>query len=792
LRIITSGPIGEIRTIPTMPDGEGSSKRSPNSKLIDLSSFWKITSGVADNKLLNHQRLRTAALPIELFVAATTSLWVFELNLVSALLIVTILACLAITGQRIIEWSGARESGLGLGLVVGCSTYTLFAQVLLVLGISHSFAHWVAVGVPLGLAILSGRVQTGNQLAVSHVVNCLPLSALSVGLLVVALRQTWLMPFALGVASYERVRGAVNTGAQWRILSIIATMLGAAASAFLRPNLWWYFYQGNDAQFFESLSWSVARWSVLEHPGFSGGSIAGYHWLTYAFFGGLSESARLQPWDGLLKIGILIIPTTFALLILESQNSRGRLLTISQGLLVLLAVAATPSTRVDSFTFSILVSFAFIILSGMKFDQRHRVMRLALFVLMSVALIFAKVSTAAIVGAILTVSIILQMIRGKPVSLVPTLSLAGVFVVLNLWLFRQIEAQALLGFRLNITSSTNEIRSLLDNPFLATHFLIWIVLLNYFGNRKECIPSPIALATLGIALFALLTHIALVGPYTSYFGLPAVYLFTLYATRERCESQVVQVEINRRLKSLVLPLALFCATAAGFGIESFTNREVFQGSGLSLLIGASLLLASIRSRSRRPILCAIAVVAGLGVFSGQLINGYKQVATLGAGIYTTPGEKNAASFGSDGLDEVSRYVRKNTSQDAILASNNFCCFGESWFSSTEARSVSGSEENWEQSLGGANYLLPANTQRRFLLQGLRFQTGSRPPTGDQSNRMRLSLAFANRPTTREVEELKRYGVSGYIVNLSLTDRRDWSEFAIERFRSDDFIYLELK
>jgi hypothetical protein len=42
-----------------------------------------------------------------------------------------------------------------------------------------------------------------------------------------------------------------------------------------------------------------------------------------------------------------------------------------------------------------------------------------------------------------------------------------------------------------------------------------------------------------------------------------------------------------------------------------------------------------------------------------------------------------------------------------------------------------------------------------------------------------------------LDGLKGYGASGYVVNLSLTDNRDWSEFAIEKFRSGEFLYFEL-
>ena len=91
--------------------------------------------------------------------------------------------------------------------------------------------------------------------------------------------------------------------------------------------------------------------------------------------------------------------------------------------------------------------------------------------------------------------------------------------------------------------------------------------------------------------------------------------------------------------------------------------------------------------------------------------------------------------------------------------------------------------------GGANYLLPVETRRRFLLQGLRFQTGLAEPSIEQLKRLNLSIEFAENPSTLLLKRLKEYGVEGYVVNLALTDRRDWSEFATEAFRSGDFVFL---
>ena len=75
------------------------------------------------------------------------------------------------------------------------------------------------------------------------------------------------------------------------------------------------------------------------------------------------------------------------------------------------------------------------------------------------------------------------------------------------------------------------------------------------------------------------------------------------------------------------------------------------------------------------------------------------------------------------------------------------------------------------------------------MQGLAFQTGLADPSTDQIQRMNLSLEFADRPSALVLKRLKEYGVEGYVVNLALTDRRDWSEFATESFRSGDFVFL---
>lgn len=205
------------------------------------------------------------------------------------------------------------------------------------------------------------------------------------------------------------------------------------------------------------------------------------------------------------------------------------------------------------------------------------------------------------------------------------------------------------------------------------------------------------------------------------------------------------------------------------------------------------LLLALRLQDRnRFIFTSLILTILLAVSGGVGIDGYRRLLNYGTGNYTNQ-RGNSAPLSTEDLRLLGDFVRDNTNSDAVLASNNFCCAGQSWWQEvlvdpkSHASSVSG-EITW----GGANYLASVETRRRFLIQGLRFQTGGNLPTSEQMNRMTLSLNFANSPSASSLRELKAYGVSGYVVNLSLTEHRDWSEFAIERFQSGNFVYLELK
>jgi hypothetical protein len=212
-----------------------------------------------------------------------------------------------------------------------------------------------------------------------------------------------------------------------------------------------------------------------------------------------------------------------------------------------------------------------------------------------------------------------------------------------------------------------------------------------------------------------------------------------------------------------------------------------------LVIALPTAIAAARSREKlSAVIGPLVIVACLSFVSGTNLDNARRHLEYGYGIYLNL-ESNDPAFASADLRSVGRFIRETTQQDIVLATNDFCCFGMEWWSQTVDGRRSHLESDISTRWGGDNYLVAAESRRRVLIQGLAFQgIGDGGPSQDQIQRMNLSLSFANAPTQKIVDELRDYGVNGFVVNTSLTARRDWSEFAVERYRNGNYIYLELR
>ena len=731
--------------------------------------------------MIETQRKIGIYLPLIFFSIAT--LLLFEIPIKSAIVLVYVLTVIAGAGQTIATKVGYNGVGVGIGSVVGVGAFTFAVQLLLLLGTPSALAHWSVV-LAMTTVLIFGRFGRSNPLIMSEVCHQTNIyMAASVALVVATLRQPWMLPFTCVVVAFGIwLQGKKLTAKSFLISSILAT-IGWFASSLLRPNRWWYFYADNDFQFFESLSWSIARWGVFEHPGFVGGSIAQYHWLSYGFYGGLSELASLEPWTALLKIGPILSYFVLAELIINASPKAFNPNAPWRWIVLVFVVWLTRVNIADSWAFSILIAVAFLRLA----EAEIKVVALPLillWLLLSGTLIFSKTSTSVVVAAILALKVLWNRPRLRSPQLVPIVSLIFLGVMTAMLMSGSTATTTFyLPAKTTITVVGNFLKSFLEYNMSLTgsrgllpHLVIWLTALSLFHaspsqkfgttGKVLLLLTPICVtATLyfdGIYRYFLLTPNLMLSIYIASLLLDVTYFES---------NKFLQ---NKKLKSVVVLLFGFLSgfiwRQKSIGLllaEVFQSTLVVSLAAIVFFLLICVWLDRKIVRTLVPSVGAVLLISVAGVLFSFQVDDFFATKARGIEWYSVR-ENTEPNFGTNDLIEVGKFIRNRTDQDLILASNNF---------------------NQKFKHGGANYLLLVETRRRFLLQGLRFQTGLAEPSIEQLKRLNLSIEFAENPSTLLLKRLKEYGVEGYVVNLALTDRRDWSEFATEAFRSGDFVFL---
>jgi hypothetical protein len=589
----------------------------------------------------------------------------------------------------------------------------------------------------------------------------------------------------------------------------------------------------------ESLSWSTSQWSFLEQPGNLGQSTAAYHWLGHNFFGVLSHLAVLEPWKAMMNIGAPVISIVLASLLLEPARKKAIRPNSAQWTLILIVTIGVGWYRVDSFVFGVLVALAVLALFLKDSDRGSRpLFRFALWCLLFATLTFSKATTSLVIAIALFALGMYHFARKKSVAWIPMVACLLTNVILYVLVFGDSVYSDNVAIRLGL--SQGAVLEVLENTLLfsVTAVLLPIaamaVLLPQTSTPRLSVTTDLLLifslflvASLGLALFGFAYHQRIGTPLLVLIATACVWKLVAAFASHSPPSSITGI---RMLKWSLGVIAIFLTA---FAFPVLVNRltvrlqidttdpvveQIIRGFRqlspwliLTLVVIALLLKASRAVRTR----IAVALTAvTLAVALGSQLDYSRRVLTWGTSVYYN-WPANDSPFPSADLTNVGKYIRDNTSSDTILASNNFCCFGNRWWidivsqievSGEESLPFSSINATWIDELpieqrapvasiiwGGDNYQTTAVTRRRFLMQGLSFQQGRFDrPTPEQLKRMSLSLDFANSPSSENAAALRSYGVSGFIVNLSLTSHRDWAPFASEKFRDGQYLYLELR
>jgi hypothetical protein len=603
--------------------------------------------------------------------------------------------------------------------------------------------------------------------------------------------RLWLMPVSLSLVT---VRFAQRRPTGFRVLlSSLAVIIGIVVSMHMRTEFWWY-TNSNDSAYFESISWSINQWGLFENPGYFGGSVAKYHWLSYAWSGHLSQVARLEPWQSLNIVSpifcVIAVVGVVGSMLKENWKlqSNMRLLVIYCGASSIGIVVSVTSLN---YSFIGLMVFALIIrqLSAIRFAKQL----IILIYLLSVVFLSKVTSGLVAISLFLSFAPFLPSYKDRvPKSRI----LIGPIVLTTLAFVLNFLDSAKNASSTKIDNFHNAMAQL-NSPYFIPVFAALLYLIVHAIQTRHKEKQFETLTTLLIFVFSLIYFLfraSLEGEYIFY-AVTTLVIMNFYVSK----FSIYCLHAGR----FTVPLCGLGLAIIGFWFyrhpvlgnvqftQSFLDSIVSAtnqfGIGVFALVGILIAVVIVPRNSGKAIASGVLVCALLNV--GTQLNSGWVIVHQSSDNYEESGG-NSAPHANLNLRLLSAFVKSNTDSNIVLASNNFCCLGSAWFDKDLLRLRTGDIIYDESTLGGANYLLPAHTQRRFLIQGPRFVFQNF--SNNLEDRMQLSLGFANNPTMDTVLKLKTYGVKGFVVNLSLTQIRDWSQFANTLYANDEFVFMTLK
>lgn len=750
---------------------------------------------------------------LAVLIAVVASIYLLGVSWWGSIVLVCVLFAMTWFGKMLLARLTSVEFGFAVSAITGGGVFVFFSQIQLIAGVSHHYAYWLSLSALIASAIyldVSSRVVETRTAGTTADVYL----ALSIGLVAMGVSHYWLLPFGLGLIFAERILRKRETVTAFKITAIGLAVGGWLVAHAMRPDRWWQYYQGHSSQYHEALSWSTGWWGIFEQPGYFGGTVANYHWFSFAFWGSLSSIASLPPYFVLTRVAILLIPCLFASLFVWQPRRFPEGFSI-RWIMILLAVIAMDTNRTESVTFGLLVAIALFTVVREIVDLRTTYRQGIILCLLSLMLFLSKVPVAVVTGISLAILALTQLLSRKRLTWLPPLALLSVAALYSITFMSDNEPEMWGRFNFGLAATLTELADFLE-PRSALNFFVWATgLAVIFSQRRLRTVPVIHYAVLIAALMALSAHLIFPGQHTRYFGVTGISLVTLYSVWNFDEVFSGLKQRMTKTQTLVLTAVFTGSFFSGYrspellrglepslefdGVIGTFFKNLIVGSGLTFGLLAITPIAYLVFRKRLTVV--LLATAVLGALAGQTVEYYRQLRTWGPEIYEAT-EPMYGVFGQNDLRALSAFIQDTTDEKAVLASNQFCCVGEEWaepgrfeFESLFLKGPNGEQGQVNQArFGGHDYMLPAHVRRRFLAQGLRLYLLLRDESlsrEEPMRRLRLSLEFANRPSSRSLEELRSLGVSGFVVNLSLTEQRDWSRFADEKFRMGNYVYLDL-
>jgi hypothetical protein len=552
---------------------------------------------------------------------------------------------------------------------------------------------------------------------------------------------------------------------------------------------WWRYYV--DIPHHESLSVSLATWGPWDNNLVVGEPIR-YHWFAHGWAGAVSNASSAEPFVVMTRaLPLVAVIGTVCLVWAWARRLSDRPAAPVLAVLVTVLAVDVATWRELNFTdlFAISPSLGvgalWFLGTALVFTEylRGRIAwGFGLLALLAVGCMGGKTSFAAVlsggVGLTAFVSLWLPEFRARAWKAfgVVTLALAGAFAALILGSTGNLRLEA---------GASAVVYGVLPNDTwlgfaVGTGAVALVMAAKWAGlaalpadRRSGARPEAwfgAGVAVAGLFLMAVLGH---PGASQLYFPVSAGVVVGVVSAWGLAEA------LGSVSRGWIAGAALIGAAVGAVSSADIPDRWAWRAPYLVWLVPLVLAVAVVLARLGRRVLRrpgrprAGVLVTALSVVAWCLVTASVTtglIAAVGTVRAAPPAQAapQAAGAWTDSHEEALRWLRQNTPQDDVVATNRQC-------SAPQVGAAACGQARW--------FLTAALGHRRMYVEGADYAAGMPHPAWVEA-RVEVSRRFVDAPTRADARVLWDAGVRWVVVDLASTATRDWAPFA-ERVFADD-------
>ena len=722
-----------------------------------------------------------------------------------------------------------RAECLGMGFAIGSLLFVLADQILLTTFASEF--SWLVLLFCLWLVWILQKSKGESQTKEIREIDLKTFAAVFSGALLI-LAPEWFWTFPAGVVSL------VFTGFLYRNnfkRSIIAVPIGIVAisvalfwSIQIRPSFWWQ--MSREQPFLETIATSVSKFGSFKNILATGFTI-NYHWLSYGWSGLLTKQTEADLFLIQTKVLPVALAIACALIIFALAKALQASDTAAFIALALLVTYETVPTwgwgfhlgqiHSSSNFFAQFLLIAFFVSFVRYFHDSLKQSPTLPAILLSAVLVTKSSHGLLILGA-LTSLLFLQIISRRSSKKTARLLLASfpLCVAIYFIYFIKTGMKSSLGYFTFVWEQQGELRDFANmKPWFTLAAIILVfglggyqfILTTFSIKKKFKELNPVATFS---ALFALIglgatSFLDFSGDNSEqlYF-LQAVSFLPIVVFVVELTKKEIRIYANKSKYLFVFIIGFISGASLEFipnlnsGSKIAISLRLFRSLVVLIPLGVSILIyLVVRQRKPKTVVLSISVLVlisfastSFGIFSNNIVE--RQSRTYAE---RTRQKLSMDQLFANGSRDVGTWIRANSAESDIFASNFFCddmkCSGDGWFE----QSIGNTPHKFTPA-GYGTYTgfrswsveLALESQRQFLIQAyVNFWQYESPPDWLRE-RVDASVEFADSPSVQTFDYLKAKRVTWFVVDLESTTNRNWNEFATEMYSNDRFLVLKLR